>query len=96
VRTQCSTRVCGRSVAEVVTGLKKKAELFAVYVKKNGLVMNAGKTQLMFSRRVSVGDVTVNVAGSAVSPSPTLSLLGVTFDWTLGWRHTAKWWRRPR
>jgi hypothetical protein len=76
--------VCGRSVTEVVTGLEKKAELFAAYVKKNGLVMNAGKTQLLFSRGVSVGDVTVNVAGSAVSPSPTLSLLGVTFDRTLG------------
>jgi hypothetical protein len=74
----------GRSTAEVVVGLEKKAELFAQYVKKNGLVMNAGKTQLLFSRGVSVDGVKVNVAGSAVSPSPTLSLLGVTFDRTLG------------
>jgi hypothetical protein len=41
--------VIGDSVAEIVTRLTKKATLFASYMKGNGLVMNAGKTQLLFS-----------------------------------------------
>jgi hypothetical protein len=73
---------CGNSVAEVVERLERKAALFSQYVQGNGLVMNAGKSQLLLSRGGS--DVCINVNGSEVYPSATLSLLGVTFDRTLG------------
>jgi hypothetical protein len=61
--------VIGNSVAEVAAGLEKKAMLFASYVKGNGLVMNAGKTQLLFSKGVAVADVSVVVDVSKVIPS---------------------------
>jgi hypothetical protein len=72
------------SVAEVVAGLEEKAKLFAAYVKGNGLVLNAGKTQLLLSRGGAagddMGDVSVDVDGTRVTPSSKLTLLGVTFD----------------
>jgi hypothetical protein len=70
-------------VAEVVRMLQEKADLFTSYVRGNGLVLNAGKTQLLFSKGADISDVSINVSGSAVVPANKLSLLGVTFDRTL-------------
>jgi hypothetical protein len=69
-------------VAEVVAGLEEKAKLFTAYVKGNGLVLNAGKTQLLISKGKDVdgGNVSVDVDGTRVTPSTKLTLLGVTFD----------------
>jgi hypothetical protein len=43
-------------------------------------VLNSAKTQLLFSSGDKVKNVHVNVNGSAIEPTETLSLLGVTFD----------------
>jgi hypothetical protein len=75
---------CGNTVAEVVKILEQKASLFSRYVEGNGLVMNAGKSQLLLSKGGDDDDVFIDVNGSKVFPAATLSLLGVTFDRTLG------------
>jgi hypothetical protein len=74
--------VVGNTVATVTAGLQAKATLFMQYVKGNGLVLNSAKTQLLFSRGAKVDNVHVNVNGSAIEPTKTLSLLWVTFDRT--------------
>jgi exonuclease III len=75
-----SVWVVGNTVATVTAGLQAKAALFTEYVEGNGLVLNSAKTQLLFSRGAKVDNVYVNVNGSAIKPTGTLSLLGVTFD----------------
>jgi hypothetical protein len=84
-----SVWVFADSVAEVVAGLEEKAKLFTAYMKGNGLVLNAGTTQLLISKGGDVdgGDVSVDVDGTRVTPSTKLTLLGVTFDRTLGMSH---------
>jgi hypothetical protein len=70
-----------RSVAEVVQKLNALAQNFANYAKGNGLVLNALKTQLLFS--LSAGNVegtTLEVDGALITPSATFELLGVTFN----------------
>jgi hypothetical protein len=76
-----SVWIVGDTVAEVVAGLEEKASLFTAYVRGNGLVLNAGKTQFLITK--GGADVSVNVGGSTVSASDRLTLLGVTFDRTL-------------
>jgi hypothetical protein len=56
------------TVAEVVAKLEDKAKLFATYVEGNGLVLNAGKSQLLISRGENTG-VFVNIRGCKVAPS---------------------------
>jgi hypothetical protein len=71
----------GRSVDEVVQKLNALAHNFATYAKGNGLVLNASKTQLLFSASAgNVDDTVVEVDGAKISPANTLELLGVTFD----------------
>jgi hypothetical protein len=72
--------VVGNTVATVTAGLQAKASLLTGYVEGNGLVLNSAKTQLLFSRGAKVDNVHVNMNGSAIKPTGTLSLLGVTFD----------------
>jgi hypothetical protein len=71
----------GRTVAEVVQKLNVLAQRFASYAKGNGLVLNAAKTQLLFSATAgNVDDVVVEVDGARISPASTFELLGATFD----------------
>jgi hypothetical protein len=72
--------VVGNTVATVMAGLQAKAALFTGYFKGNGLVLNSAKIHLLFSRGDKVNNVHVIGNGSAIKPSGTLSLLGVTFD----------------
>jgi hypothetical protein len=60
----------GDSMAEVVHKLERKASLFTAYVRGNGLVLNAGKTQLMLSKGVDTTGVSINV-GAAQCHHPT-------------------------
>jgi hypothetical protein len=75
-----SVWVMGNTVATVTAGLQAKTALFTGYVKGNGLVLNSAKTQLLFSRGAKVDNMHLNVNGSTIKPTGTLSLLGVTFD----------------
>jgi hypothetical protein len=71
----------GKTVEEVVRKLNRLAQKFASYAKGNGLVLNAAKTQLMFSAAAGkVEDILVMVDGAEISPGNTFELLGVTFD----------------
>lgn len=72
--------VIGSTVAEVRDKLEEKAALFSAYVEGNGLVLNASKSQLLFSKGADITDVFVDVNGCRVVPSPSLDLLGVEFD----------------
>jgi hypothetical protein len=78
-----SVWVISDTVAGVVKGLEEKARLFNQYVRGNGLVLNAGKTQLLISKGADISNVSVNVGDSVVTPADRLNLLGVTFDRTL-------------
>jgi hypothetical protein len=71
----------GRTVAEVVQKLNALANKFATYAKGNGLVLNAAKTQLLFSASAgNVEEVVVEVDGAKIKPADTFNLLGATFD----------------
>jgi hypothetical protein len=72
--------IVGNSVAEVRDKLEEKAALFSAFVEGNGLVLNASKSQLLFSKGADTTNVSVNVNGCRVVPSATLNLLGVEFD----------------
>jgi hypothetical protein len=64
-----------------------------LYAKGNGLVLNAAKTQLMFSAAAGkVEDVVVMVDGAEILPGNTFELLGITLigDSALG--HTCPRW----
>jgi hypothetical protein len=62
--------------------LEERASLFISFTKGNGLSLNASNTQLLVGG-VSSKDLSgfsILVDGIKVNPSPTLELLGVTFD----------------
>ena len=59
--------------------LTRHAMNFAQFVQDRGLVLNAGKTQLMWSGS-GKNTALVTVQGENIKPSNSLELLGVTFD----------------
>jgi hypothetical protein len=71
----------GKNAAEVAKGLESAAGRVTDFTGGNGLHLNAGKTQLMFSGRAgNVDDVSVNVDGTTIRASSSFELLGVKFN----------------
>ena len=72
----------GGSVALVRDELTLHAQTFAEFTRSRGLVLNAGKTQLMWTGRKpgDVGDLGVMVGGEMVAPAGGIELLGVHID----------------
>jgi hypothetical protein len=71
----------GDSLEDIRSALELVAVRFAAYTKRNGLALNAAKTQLMYnttSKRVV--DFTVVMNGKVTIPSTSLQLLGVRYD----------------
>ena len=71
--------------------LTKHAANFAKFAANQGLVLNAGKTQLMWAGGKSKTKLVVEVDGVEVEPSDTIELLGVRVDCKLSMeiQHTA-------
>jgi hypothetical protein len=72
--------ICGHNAEDVAAKLTEMATLVSSYARKNGLALNAGKTQLLFSKGAGKTPPTVRVGDVDVVPGDTLELLGVTFD----------------
>lgn len=77
----------GDSIAAVNSLLNARADVFFRYATSNGLVLNAGKTQLMVggckATDLAAADFSIKVDSSVIRPSGELELLGVRFDRTL-------------
>jgi hypothetical protein len=72
--------VSGPTAEYVAARLTETAKLMTSYATKNGLALNAGKTQLLFSKGAGKHPPTVRVGSVDVVAADTLELLGVTFD----------------
>jgi hypothetical protein len=69
------------SLSKLKDKLEELAGKFATWARKNCLVMNAGKTQLLVtSSGKDLTDFTVMVDGKAILPSNEFELLGVKYD----------------
>ena len=60
--------------------LTKHAADFARFAAERGLVLNAGKTQLMWVGEKSSQNISVQVDGINVVPEKSIELLGVKID----------------
>ena len=65
---------------EVLALLTQHAANFARFAAERGLVLNAGKTQLMWASDKSFEKTSVTVNGIHVAPGRTIEILGVTVD----------------
>ena len=71
----------GESVALAKSALEAKAQVVNNYAANHLLVLNPDKTQVLWLRHGTGGcPPSVTVAGHSVEPSPTIDVLGVTFD----------------
>jgi hypothetical protein len=71
----------GKNAAEVAKRLESAAGRVTDLTGGNGLHLNAGKTQLMFSSTAgNVDDVSVNVDGTTIRASSSFELLRVKFN----------------
>ena len=72
--------VSAKNPAEVRDLLTKHAANFAHFASERGLVLNAGKTQLMWVGGKARENSSIMVDGISVAPCRTIELLGVTMD----------------
>eukprot|EP00095_Tigriopus_kingsejongensis_P004280 maker-scaffold555_size137745-snap-gene-0.25 protein:Tk04280 transcript:maker-scaffold555_size137745-snap-gene-0.25-mRNA-1 annotation:"e3 ubiquitin-protein ligase mdm2 isoform x1" len=75
--------VIARDLSSVERTLNERGAAFARYATRNGLVLNASKTQLMIGGNVKAKDLAclrVVVGGIDVEPTSEMELLGVRFD----------------
>jgi hypothetical protein len=88
VGTDCNVTYADDSnvwaVADSLEELREKLEglaaRFTVWAKTNGLVMNAGKTQMLVGGKRTSDPFTVNVGGKDIKAGNCFELLGVRFD----------------
>ena len=85
-----SLSVHGKSLQTVYNNLKYNLQIILEWLKCNSLVPNPNKFQMMFLGTRSKANLTLEINGSNICSSDSITLLGIDIDWKLTFNQHVK------